>query len=191
MATQSPLYEKIQMTYGFSDHDIQLIRYTLSALKCELSKLLVLGIVFSLAGLFPEYAVMMLTLVPIRRYGGGIHFNHYSSCFLFTALFFVLPVLLNEIVLPHAAQLTVLGLCTVTTLAVGPVTAQNRAPMARNKYQLFRLISAGLLLIWFLLFAFVKVFPYANLCFWVIALQTIQLICAKIVRKGDIYEKAE
>lgn len=191
MAAQSALYEKIQSTYEFTDYEMKRLDYTLSVFKCECSKLVILAVVFAVWGRFPEYLVVLLTLLPVRRYSGGIHFNHYRSCFLFTTLFLMLPVLLNSIVFPLSVQLIVLAFNIGITYAVGPVTSQKRPPLEYKKYRQFRYISTGFLLVWLLVFAFVREFPFENLCFWVLTLQTIQLICARIARKGEIYEKAE
>lgn len=189
MEAQSALYQKIQTTYDFTDFEMQKMNFTISVIKYELSKFLILGIIFALVGLFREYVVLMLTLIPIRTFSGGIHFNHYSSCFLFTAIFSSLPVLLSNIVLPHTIHVIILAVSVSIIYLTGPVTSPKRPPLQYGRYQTFRLISTGMVLIWFFVFAFARVFPYRNLCFWVISLQTIQLICAKLARKGEIYEK--
>lgn len=191
MATQSALYQKIQTTYDFTDFEMQKINYTISVFKCEFSKIIILGAAFAFLGIFREFMVLMLMLIPVRRYSGGVHFRHYSSCFIFTALFFALPVLLRHIVLSYPLQLAILGISIAVTYIVGPVTAPNRPPLEYKMYQKFRLISTGLVLAWSIIIAFAGVFPYQNICFWMITLQTIQLICAKPARKGDIYEKTE
>lgn len=189
MAAQSALYKKIQSTYEFTDYEMKRLDYTLSVFKCEGSKLFILAAAFAVWGHFPEYIIVILTLLPVRRYSGGIHFNHYGSCFLFTALFFVLPVLLDGVVLSYPVQLAVLLFNVTATYLVGPVTSRKRPPLEYKKYRKFRYMSTTFVFAWFILFAFVRVFPYGNLCFWVLTLQTIQLICARIARKGEIYEK--
>ena len=191
MEAQSALYQKIQTTYDFTDFEMQKMNFTISVFKCEGSKLIILGIVFAVLGLFREYAILMLTLVPVRMFSGGIHFDHYYSCFLFTTLFSFLPILLTGITLPHSVQVVVMAASIGITYLVGPVTSKKRPPIPYKRYWVFRLFSTGVVLFWFFVFAFAGAFPYRNLCFWVIALQTIQLICAKIARKGElIYEKA-
>lgn len=191
MEAQSALYQKIQTTYDFTDFEMQKMNFTISVFKCEGSKLIILGIVFAALGLFREYAILMLTLVPVRMFSGGIHFDHYYSCFMFTTLFSILPILLVGIILPQSVQIAVMAASIGITYLIGPVTSKKRPPIQYGRYRAFRLISTGVVLIWFFVFAFAGAFPYRNLCFWVIALQTIQLICAKIARKGDlIYEKA-
>lgn len=190
MQAQSAVYDKIQAAYQFTDFEMQKLNFTVTVIKYEFSKIILLGTVFGILGYFTEYAILMLTLIPVRMFSGGIHFNHYSSCFLFTSLFSALPILLTGIVLPHPVQLAILALCTVITYVTGPVTSTKRPPVRYARYCIFRLVSTGVVLMWFFIFAFAGAFPYQNLCFWVIALQTIQLICAKIARKGDIiYEK--
>ncbi len=191
MTTQSGLYRRIQTDYDFSDLEMQQMKYTLSVLNYELTKFILLGIVASIFGLFAEYAAAMLVLLPIRIFSGGIHFNHYSSCLLFTGLFFAVPILLRDVAVPYGVQLFALLVCLFITYLTGPVTAEKRRPITYEKYCRFRLISSGLVLMWFLIFAIVKVFPYQNICFWMITLQSIQLLCAKFARKGEIYEKVK
>ena len=189
MEAQSALSQKIQATYHFTDFEMEKMHFTISVFKCEGSKLIILAIVFAVLGLFREYAVLMLTLIPIRMFSGGIHFDHYSSCFVFTTLFSVLPMLLTGITPPHSVQVAVMAVSIGITYLIGPVTSKKRPPIKYGRYRAFRLISTGVVFVWFFIFAFVRTFPFQNLCFWVIALQTVQLICAKIARKGDIYEK--
>lgn len=186
---RSYVYRKIQTTYHFTDVEMQKLSYTFYVFVYEISKFLILGIAFSLLGLWHEYVISLLALMPVRVFSGGIHFNHYYSCFLFTASFFVVAVLMNAVSLPYPAQPAVMLLCAGVTYFIGPVTSKKRPPIQFGRYQAFRLVSTGLLLLWFLWFVFVRKFPYQNICFWILFLQTIQLICAKLARKGDIYEK--
>lgn len=189
MTTQSGLYRKVQTDFAFTDLEMQQMKYTLSVLNYELSKFILLGVAASVFGLFAEYAVAMLVLLPIRIFSGGIHFNHYSSCLLFTGLFFTVPILLRDVAVPYSVCLVTLLVCLFITYLAGPVTSEKRPPIKYARYCRFRLISTGLMLMWLLIFAIVRVFPYQNICFWMIALQSIQLLCAKFARKGEIYEK--
>lgn len=190
--TQTSFYHKIQNVYGFTDQEIRRMQYTLSVIGYEGSKLIVFGLLFGILGLFMEYLVTLAVLLPIRIFAGGLHFNHYSSCFLFTAFFLVCPLALRHIMPPDGIQIALLAACMLTTLAIGPIPSIKRPPFSYRRYTQFRLIAGGVIAIYLFIFAVIREFPGKNICFWVILLQTIQLICAKLVRKGDtIYEKAQ
>lgn len=189
MKSQIGIYKRIQNTYHFTDLEMRRLDFTLTVFFYEISKFIILAILFSAVGLFQEYAISILVLMPIRIFSGGIHFNHYISCFLFTSVFFTVPVLLRSVSPDGPVRLGCMAICLLVTYLIGPVTSQKRPPITYKRYTLFRLISTGLLLVDLFLSEVFRVLPYENICFWVIVLQTIQLICARLARKGDIYEK--
>ncbi len=191
MAPQTGIYKKIQQKYGFTDFEIKKMHYTISLLGYEGSKLIIMGIFFGLLGLFQDYMVVLATLLPIRVCSGGLHFNRYWTCFTFTFIFIACPIFLHDVTVPQAGQFVSLLACLIITFFIGPVTSKKRPPIQYKRFLLFRLFTCGLLLLHFIHFAIARTFPGENICFWVIVLQTIQLLCAKLVRKGEIYEKVQ
>ncbi len=192
MHSQLERYRELQITYGFTDAEIRYLQYGRSILICEGTKFILLGIILGLLGHFQEYVIVMITLLPLRIFSGGIHFNHYFSCLLFTACFIVCPILLQSAIsIPDTAQLPLLFLCLIATAFAGPVPSKKRPPLSHRRYCSFRRITCGLLLIYIILFGFVRSFPGESLCLWVILLQTIQLLCAKGARKGELDEKTD
>lgn len=190
MSAQLERYKKIQEMYHFTDSEIQQLHYGVSILWYECSKFILLGIILGLLGRFQEYMITILVLLPLRIFSGGIHFNHYLSCFLFTGVFIACPIYLQNMVsMPESGQLLLLLVCLITTAIVGPVASKKRPPLSRERYRLFRRITCGLLLLYIILFGIVRTFPGENICLLVIVLQTIQLLCAKMVRKGELHEK--
>lgn len=53
-----------------------------------------------------------------------------------------------------------------------------------------RITSSVILLIYTVAYLVMENVPHRNIIFWSIILQIIQLFCAKLARKGEIYEKA-
>lgn len=191
MNLQIDIYKRIQNTYHFTDLEMRRLDFTLTMFFYEISKFIILAILFSAVGLFQEYAMSILVLMPIRIFSGGIHFNHYISCFLFTSVFFTVPILLRSVSPDEPVRLSLMAICLLATFLIGPVTSPKRPPITYKRYSSFRLISTGLLLIYLFLSEVFRVLPYENICFWVVILQTIQLICARVARKGDIHEKIQ
>lgn len=183
-------YKSWQKMYGFTDHEIERLRYGLSVIASEGSKLILMTILFVVLGKFELYAIAVVTLLPIRIFSGGLHFNHYISCLLFTTSFFVLCVFLStHLYLSQQCQSIINGICLFITFFTGPVTSKKRPPLSHRQYNMYRLISSGLLFIYVVCFIVADTFPHRNLCFHVITLQTIQLVCARLARKGEKYEK--
>lgn len=190
MSSQTERYKRLQATYDFTDLEIKQLHYGVSIIWYECSKFIIMGILFGIMGLLAEYMIAIITLLPIRIFGGGLHFNHYVSCFLFTTFFIACPIFLRDVAMtPESGRLALLALCLVTTALAGPVTSKKRPLLSHRRYCNFRRITCGLLIIYMILFGFVRTFPGENICLWVIVLQTIQLACAKLLRKGEIYEK--
>ena len=61
--------------------------------------------------------------------------------------------------------------------------------MTKIRYDKMRVLSSLILAIYTVLYFALQNVPHRSIVFWSIILQIIQLICAKLTRKGDIYEK--
>ncbi|WP_339365368.1 accessory gene regulator ArgB-like protein [Vallitalea maricola] len=72
--------------------NIRVMRYGIYVLYSEFVKLAILTIFFSLIGMLNEFLFALVILLLIRPYSGGIHFNSFMGCFLFTIGFFILNV---------------------------------------------------------------------------------------------------
>lgn len=191
MSVYSRSLNQIQGTYHFSDKEMARMDYTLKVFSCELSKLLFFTLFFLFIGKFEEYMVCLIALLPLRWLSGGLHLKHFWTCFLFSFLFFDLIVLgLEHYVLPETVQIVLLVLCNICLYGIGPVTSSKRKTMKKKQYDCMRIFSSLFLLIYSTAYFVMENMPHRNILFWSIILQIIQLFCAKMVRKGEIYEKA-
>lgn len=171
---------------NFDKHQVDLINYTFLCLAYESSKFVVMFIISSCFHMTHEYCASILVLFSIRNFTGGLHLDHYISCFLFTCGFIGSALLLSEYIFPdNNIRVAIVALSAIAVYITGPVTSKNRPPLAQGQYRTFRLIATIIISIYLLAFLFMKTFPYSNICFWVIVLQTLQLIAAKILKKGE------
>ncbi len=181
---------KIQSSCQFTDKEMARMDYTLKVFFYEFSKLLFFFIFFGSFGKLTELIICLLTLLPLRWISGGLHFKYYWSCFGFSFIFFsVLIFVLEQCVLLQPIQNISLLACNILLFFVGPVTSEKRKTMPLKQYQRMRFISSGILLLYSFLYFALENVPHRSLVFWSIILQIIQLFCARLVRKGEIYEK--
>lgn len=170
----------------FTTYEIELLKYFYRSIFYDLSKFLLLLLFYSILGLQMEFCIEMLILLSIRNFYGGIHFQHYSSCFMFTFIFSLMGIILAHTVLPDRhVQLMVLVIMSAVCMALKPVTAASRPELDSRKMIPYRICGACVLLLYITAFIMLQTFPYSNLCFWVIVLHTLQLIAAKLLRKGE------
>ncbi|MDO5403498.1 MAG: accessory gene regulator B family protein, partial [Eubacteriales bacterium] len=72
------MYAKIQSIYGFSDYQIAQLRFTFRTVISEISKLIILALIFRNTLLLFIWAAILLRLT--RASTGGIHCGSYISC---------------------------------------------------------------------------------------------------------------
>lgn len=90
------MWDYIFKNYELTNEEKTKIRYVLTSLLYDISKILILGIIFYLTGHLIEYSVCTLIMIFIRPGIGGIHFKHYITCFLFSFFIIGCSVFLSD-----------------------------------------------------------------------------------------------
>lgn len=188
----STLSSKIQETYRYTDYEMAIIKYSVTALFSEVSKIIILGTLFTIIGKLDLFLVSSILLILLRLNGGGYHCKHYTTCLLLTmAVLFVAIVVLPLITIPnYSIVLILLTACLFITYYIGPVPSPFRP---EPDYLLIKQCNNKSFLTIFFFIIIVSIFnsntlvqPYLNVGFWTIILHTLQLIIAKVLRKGGI-----
>ena len=185
--------QAIQLEYGFSDFQMGQLRYTLECIFYEVSKFLLMGIYFAFIHKFALYVFAVAVLGILRTCTGGLHFKHYTSCFLFTFFFMICGVsLLPLIPISKLWMLASLLLCLIANYYCAPVVScyrptPNGVRIKKSKIQVCTIITIYTLLIY--------VCPsnlYCTVGFWITMLQSAQLVVAKIINtKRRIYNEEQ
>lgn len=184
---------KIQKMYGYTDYEMAVIKYSITALFSELSKIIILSIFFLYIGKFNFFITSCVLLIFLRINGGGYHCKHYITCLLLTACISVAAIVFLPLInIPnYSIVLLLLTICLFTNYFIGPVSSPYR-PEPDNL--LIKRCKNNCSLTIFIFFIIVSIFnsnivirPYLIVGFWTIILHTLQLIVAKILRKGDLY----
>lgn len=183
--------KQLQFSYDFTDLEIKRFVYTVKAVSSELIKILLLALLFCHLGYLKEFLFGIALLAAIRCNCGGLHMNHFLSCFAFTTVFMLLSVIILPkcVFLPRISKTLILGICMCITFIIGPIASKKRPPAPPEALRRYRNRTMLFLFLAFLFFFFQKTSPYADVCFWIIVLQTIQLMSAKLAQKGVHHEK--
>lgn len=185
------LSAKIQKMYGYSDYEMALIKYSVTAMLSEISKIVILSIFYLFIGKFDLFVAFLALLIFLRINGGGYHCKHYITCLMLS--FFIslcVTVILPLIYIPnHILMLIFLTICLFVTYYVGPIPspfrpAPNGVIIKQCNNRCFLVISLFIIIV-SIFNTNIVMRPYLIVGFWTIILHTLQLIIAKILRKGD------
>ena len=169
----------------FSPYEIQLLHYMYLCFFYEWSKFILMLVFFTLFHMQKDFIVEVIILLSIRNFFGGLHFKKYCSCFLFTFIFISSGLLLSRFyIIGSSFQIFILVVALLTSYFIKPIVSSNRTALSQKQQQIYHTCGMAILLLYLLLFITLKTFPYSNICFWIIVLQTLQLIVAKILTKG-------
>ena len=174
----------LQADFGYTDYQIEQIRYTVVSVLSELSKLFIIGVFFALTHHIPQYLVAIIVLFMLRTCTGGLHFKHYVCCLLVSFLIFYLGICqLPDITLPRPIYFTLLLACVIINYLFAPVVSScrpvpNGIQIKKSKRQSFAMITLYAVIMFILPSS-----QYIITGFWIIQLQTLQLIAAKFQKR--------
>ena len=181
------LHNFLHNTLGFSNYEIAQIQFFTNSILSEISKILIIGGFFLIIDMFDMFIPATLTLCCLRTCTGGLHFKHYLSCLAVSfAIFFIDITILNKFVLIKPVQLLLLIICAIINYLCAPIVSvfrpiPNGVRILRSKRQATTIIS-----FYFVLVFILPTTSYLNVGFWMILLQSIELLVAKfIVRRNN------
>lgn len=175
--------ELLKSTYQFTDYQIAQLSFLAKTLLSEISKILIIGLFFRKE--IPFYIICMFILALLRTSTGGLHCKTYlsclaASCFYIVFTFKVLPM----IPIGQIPAMVLLLLCAIIDYNVGPVTSDVHLPLTEKVKQRGRICTVVTILFFFILMYIIPENLYAITGFWIIISHTLQLIAAKIRKKG-------
>lgn len=179
------MHEFLKREYQFSDFQIAQLNYLWKTMASEISKLLIMGIIFKdILGIYIFAVVVMMLL---RSATGGLHCHTYISCFFVSLTY----MFLSLIVLPvfpvnKLLQMVLLFACILCNYFIGPVTSKYRRPMSEKTIRRVQGQAFVIIFFYLILMYITPESPYITAGFWVIILHTMQLIAAKLLKmKGE------
>lgn len=186
MMLVNKLHKYFEDEFNLSELDSIKLKYSLEIIYNDLSKFLILLIIFSILGKTVDFIFSSLILLMIRPFTGGLHFTTYKGCIIFSGIFFYLSILLkNNISLNSTIVIISLIFSLLVIILFAPITHKSRPKYSKEKKRQFKLISIIFILFHFALYYLINKNPYFINSIWVLTLQSFQILIAKGVRNYD------
>ena len=185
------IISKISSNYkiknNLSELDEAKLKYSLSIILYDLTKIVILIITFLLINKFSNFIYAFIPLMLLRPFTGGIHFKTYLGCLFFSILFFLGAIYSNSTFSLDYTHLTIILLfSSVLTIALAPLPSKNRPVYSNRELFKFKIITGIILLLHILFFIFYPNNPYIIQYIWVLLFHSIQL---SFTKGGLLYEK--
>ena len=176
----------LQSNFGYSDLQVAQMKYILMTILSEVTKMIIMGVFFFVIDRLFEYIAATITLALLRRFAGGLHFNHYISCYFVTFSFMLLVVL----VFPHIPMPCFLGLflllgCIIINYRLVPIVSSKRPEPTKELIHKSKMNTFIFLTAFTALFYIIPDNRFVIIGFWVIILQSLQLIPAKLLKTAS------
>ena len=167
----------IQKKYKFTDYQTAQLRYTFTIIFSEVSKFIILLLIFH--GQPAAFLYSFILLGILRLSVGGMHAKTYWGCFFASLTFFYAAlILLPQFRVTKTALFLLLVGCMLITCKTGAVSSPLRREPGPDKKK--RLVQQSLFTIFMHLILIVlfddKLFTAGS---WIVILQTIQLVISK------------
>ncbi len=149
----------------------------------DLSKALILFLLFFFLGLHKEFLWGLFFLIIFRTYSGGIHCRTYWSCLLLSFVVLSSGILLSRnIYFNLSTSIFISTLCEIITILFTPIQATSRPPLSKKEESRAKHNESIIITIFILSIIIFKTNPITNIGIWMLILHTIQLMVARIRR---------
>ena len=177
----------LKENYHLSNYQVAQLAFLTKTIFSELSKIVIMSFLFHKQ--FSTYAFALFIMLFLRSSTGGLHFYTYGGCLLTSILYIWLAVVaLPKLMMPPYIQVVFLLISILTCYFVGPVVSKYRPTPSPQHAKRCRNITCIFIFIFTLLLYIIPDNPYMITGFWIIILHSLQLLVAKIQKKGDYTE---
>ena len=171
-------------TYHLSSYQVAQIFFLFKTLASEISKMLIMGILFHKH--LSLYVFALFIMVFLRSSMGGLHFYTYAGCLLTSIAYLWLAIyILPAITVAKYLQIIALILCILICNYIGPVISKYRPDVCKERFEQCKKFMTIFTFIYAIILYIMPENRYLYVGFWVIILHSLQLIVAKIRKKGE------
>jgi accessory gene regulator B len=145
-------------------------------------------IVFLIFGQVEMFFYILLFTISTRTFIGGVHFDSFIGCTLFTTVFFILICYLSKSVeLSQTMGLWIFAFAIIVFFINAPVISINRPAYDKKQRIKFKIVAITVTSIYLLIFLSSINSDFTQVILWGVCLSTIQLLIGKEVNR--YYEK--
>lgn len=171
-------------TYHLSNYQIAQIIFLFKTIASEVSKILIMGILFH--NHLTLYLFALVVMLFLRCAMGGLHFYTYIGCLLTSTLYLWLAIyILPYISMAKYLQIATLLLCILICNHIGPIISKYRPDCCKERFNQCKNFICKFIFFYALIIYIIPENKYSLVGFWVIILHSLQLIIAKIRKKGE------
>lgn len=170
------------------------IKYAWEIIRSESAKCIIILFIFMFFQKVDLYLAGLLFLLPLRAVSGGLHFQHESSCLIFSLITMVLGLIVFPEYIPCGAWVYAAAAAVIVMMSIiSPVASPNKPIVSIRKWKRMKLMT---ILISIMEAAIIAVLiingnSYGYPLFWIFVIQGLQLIPGAILYgfgKGAIKE---
>ena len=180
--------ENLNNKVELSEVEKEKISYSLTAIFNDLSKLLILLIIFSFLGLFYNFLMISIFSIALRVTIGGFHFRKYWSCLLFTFAYYLIIISINKFILNDMILIIIYIVAAFCIIWLAPMTSLERAAIRKTSIGTYKFIAFMILSLYFLIYI-IKKDSISQLSLLTSIAQSIQLLIMKGVNIYETYNK--
>lgn len=182
------IHSNLTKDQNLSESSLENIQYSLEILINTVLKLVIPFILFLIMGEMKAYFQILLFIISTRTFIGGLHFESFIGCSLFTSFFFLaLYIPSNLFIISKPIGLLIFSFTLLILILYAPVISRNRPTYDSKQKKNFKMISIIITTIYFSLFIIFNNWDFSQIVMWGILLNSIQLLLGKEV--NYYYEK--
>ena len=173
--------------YQFSKFELAKLKYMLEMIFLNTVEMVIIGVFFIAIGRMIEFFISAGVLLSVRTFAGGFHIKKFRYCFVFSAVVFILVILVLPMIDITANILmeALLIASIAINIALAPISKRKSGQSPKSR-MIFKCISTVILLGYTYFLLSTKQSPYVEIITWTIFIQSFQLIIGKGM---IIYEK--
>ena len=168
---------------SLTNNDLLKIQYSLQVILGDLSKSIIILLIFLFLKQLPLFFLVFVILNSTRPLMGGIHCKTFNSCLVCSIIYFILIMLFSTLSPKLNVYFYIIFfiISFIITLIYAPCHNEKRPIKNKKRLKILSLIS---LAFWYILFFTLRNIELCNCIFLSIFLQIIQLIIVNL--KGGI-----
>lgn len=173
------MFDYIKKHFNYTNYQIAQLRYAFVVCAAEISKAIIIGVFY--LDRIPLFLWTLLIFQLMRQATGGLHCKTYLSCLAVSFIFIVLSIdILPLFSVSRLLQLVLLFACIIISHCIGPVISDIHIPLSQEAISKAKLRLITIIFIYMVLLFIMPRNIYITVGFWVIILNTLQLIVARI-----------
>lgn len=131
----------LQSYFDYSNDETEKIVYILKLIFTDLSKSVLLLILFAIIGYHADFLVAAIYTMFLRVFSGGFHFKTYKSCLSFSTVYFSAVIAINNLVEMNSLIVSYAVFSVLLILLIAPIIPKERSKIKSIKYRSLKIKS--------------------------------------------------